>query len=1025
MIFKPFRQFVYSGDKWIFIVILTLIPKYGISKYFQDYPFEKSRITQKADSFLTIEYYDEAFDYYKKAITEYEASSNWNGIAYTYNKMGFSRIAKFDLSTGKELLDKSREIIRHHITVDNQIVADNCMYKGILYTRTNQKDSALLYHDKGINIKRKLYGNQSLTLAESYRFKAECLTYMESYSMGEKLNRTAMKMYEDLLPSDHFLLAKVYSSLSSVLRLEFDYENAVIYAEKSVDILEKANPGNINSYVISLIILGNTHNVFNRFHLSLRYYNKALQLIEGDQNVNQDYLLNIYLASTINYALSDNPEEALKFLHLYEEVFLDDAVELSGSDSAFLNDIYGLVYLSDKKYDLARKHAKRSVDQFTSYLGLKNPDLSAAYYTLGNIYVEVEEYDSALYYFQHSLVCLLDKFNNLEIYSNPHEVDNPNAFRQYDILYKKASSLQKRFFKNNIIKDLKVALSTYTLIDKLNDYSRNSRMADASLLVLNEYFSAEYEKGIDCAYLLYQETGDIDYLDTAFILMEKSKYMLLFKSLSLAEKTQSIDLPVNLKFIEDSLIAQYTNYQVMVGNEEGKDTINTELINELKDKVFLYKKALDDLKARIQEEYPSYAQIKYDSLFKTIRDFKAYCVKNNYLGIEYYWGETAIYLLFVNENEQSILKIERTDKLDNALEVVLNTLRNGFSFSNSTEDFLSYKQSAWILYRHLLKDVLADADINDLGIMIIPDGPLSQLPFEVLLTKETNIDYVDYKALDYLLKTYNTGYAYSVNLLLNDKRKKSEIKNRLLAFSYSSSNMITGNEGRSDDLMELPNTEIELNAIKEEIGLKRSLYYYDQNATESRFKNEAPEYSLIHLAVHGETDTANAINSRLIFKTGGDTQDDGNLYMHELYELDLSIAELAVLSACETGIGKSYVGEGVFSMARGFAYAGCPTIVMSLWRVKDRHTADLMSNFYRYLNKGQDVNKSLNMSKLDFIEGADEIKAHPSNWAAFVSIGESKVLVRNYNLFIYMLALVAFIVLIFIGWSYRRRIMSA
>jgi CHAT domain-containing protein len=1002
-----------------------LIPFSSIAKAFQEYSFEKSELTLKADSFLTLEFYNEAKNYYQKAHRSYQKISNWSGISYTNNKMGFIEIVNKDYEESKRLLQQSEEIINNHFPNANQIKADNYMYLGILFTRTLQKDSALLYHDKGINIKKKLYGDKSLTLAESYRFKAEYLTYMVSFSLGEKLYRTAIKMYEDLLPPDHLLLAKVYSSLSSVLRRQFDYENAVIYSEKAVEILGESNSGNINSYVIALIILGNTHNEFNRFHLSVEYYDKALQLIESEEIVSNSLLYYIYIGSAINYALNDNPVEAIKFLNLFEEEFLGDGVELESIDSAFINDTYGLVYLSDNRFDRAKQYVKKSIDQFITNLGKKGYDLSAAYYTLGSIYDEGEEYDSALYYYQFSLISLLDNFNNLNIYTNPRDVNNPNAFRQYDILYKKANSLRNRSFKYNNLEDLKVALNTYTLIDKLNDYSRNSRMADASLLVLNEYFSSEYEKGIDCAYLLFNETGNMDYLDTAFILMEKSKYMLLFKSLSLAEKTQSIDLPENLKFIEDSLIAQYTNYQVLVGNEESKDNKDPELIYELRDKIFKYKKALDDLKARIQVEYPSYAQIKYDSLFKTLPDFKAYCAKNNYLGIEYYWGESDIYLIFVTEMGQSMLKIERTDEFEYALGTVLKSLREGVSFANSKEDFLTYKESAWNLYKYLLQDVITDVGIRDLGILIVPDGPLSQLPFEVLLTQEADIDYVDYKALDYLLRKYNTGYAYSANLLLNDKRKKSEIKNRLLAFSYSGSNMITGNEGRSDDQIEIPNTEIELNAIKDEVGKRKSLYYYDQNATESRFKDEAPAYHLIHLAVHGETDTANAINSRLIFKTGGDSTEDGYLYMHELYELDLSRAELAVLSACETGIGKSYIGEGVFSMARGFAYAGCPTIVMSLWRVKDQYTADLMSYFYHYINKGQDVNKSLTKSKLDFIEYADEIKAHPSNWASFVSIGESEVLVESNNFLIYLLVLATFIVLAFTIWKYRRRIAQA
>jgi len=151
-----------------------------------------------------------------------------------------------------------------------------------------------------------------------------------------------------------------------------------------------------------------------------------------------------------------------------------------------------------------------------------------------------------------------------------------------------------------------------------------------------------------------------------------------------------------------------------------------------------------------------------------------------------------------------------------------------------------------------------------------------------------------------------------------------------------------------------------------------------------------------------------------------DTLEDGELYMHELFGLDLSNAELAVLSACETGIGKSYTGEGVFSMARGFAYAGCPSIVMSLWRVDDRFTAQLMKIFYRNLKNGENIVESLTKSKRLFISESGEIGAHPSNWAAFVTIGKNSVIVKKSYILYYLLSAVLFLIMFFILFRLKK-----
>src|SRR6185503_7446121 len=98
-------------------------------------------------------------------------------------------------------------------------------------------------------------------------------------------------------------------------------------------------------------------------------------------------------------------------------------------------------------------------------------------------------------------------------------------------------------------------------------------------------------------------------------------------------------------------------------------------------------------------------------------------------------------------------------------------------------------------------------------------------------------------------------------------------------------------------------------------------------------------------------------------------------------------ADLVVLSACETGLGKETKGEGLVGLTQAFLYAGTPSLAVSLWKVQDRSTADLMVRLYRHLNDPR-FNKAeaLRQAQLEMIRNGDF--AHPYYWAGFVLIGQ-------------------------------------
>ena len=136
----------------------------------------------------------------------------------------------------------------------------------------------------------------------------------------------------------------------------------------------------------------------------------------------------------------------------------------------------------------------------------------------------------------------------------------------------------------------------------------------------------------------------------------------------------------------------------------------------------------------------------------------------------------------------------------------------------------------------------------------------------------------------------------------------------------------------------------------------------------------------------------------------------------EILELPYS-PELTILSGCQTGVGKSYIGEGSLSFGRYFMKLGSPSIVTTLWEVDDKASKDVLSLFYTYLEAGEPKNIALHKAKLAYLSNLNEHQtANPINWAGYVLIGnydpielEKKWLLWGISIWCYLLATSIFI----------------
>lgn len=157
-----------------------------------------------------------------------------------------------------------------------------------------------------------------------------------------------------------------------------------------------------------------------------------------------------------------------------------------------------------------------------------------------------------------------------------------------------------------------------------------------------------------------------------------------------------------------------------------------------------------------------------------------------------------------------------------------------------------------------------------------------------------------------------------------------------------------------------------------------------KDATERVVRSEAANVDVLHLAAHAGADPQQPLFSRIVLYS--DDEDDGQLELHEIYDLRLDRSPLVVLSACDTQIGVHTGGDEIESLGRGFFFAGASTVVASLWEVDDEATAMLVTEFHRQITRGIPKAQALQYARAHV--AAQEAHRHPYFWSAFVLSGD-------------------------------------
>jgi len=818
--------------------------------------------------------------------------------------------------------------------------------------------------------------------------------------------------------------AEVLVNEAKEIRLRGQLDSAIIYLRKALTLYESSQ---LNEEIVATnVLLGDMHRRKAELPIALGYYQKALKL---HKNKSDETAAKIYNQIGIIYDLTEDNTKAIKF---YEES-LQIKKQVYGSNHKDIANAYnniGDCLVDLKQFDAARdnhlmslairKKLKDQIGLSVSYINVGNTyssegqyqkaleyhtkgleilnssekapatlttqfirQIAAQHYQLGN-------YNEALVNSQKAMQVLMPELSLTNLYANPNLANLRYKKHIFRTLFIKGKILYGQYQQDiNNVESLEQAYQTFVLTAELLDSIRNDFKTKDSKLLLLQKARAVYEAAIETALKLREIKDDAAYLNAAFYFAEKSKSTLLYASMKDEFAKSFAGIPKEVLHKEHILKEKIGKVEKLAIKFRKK--AQTKAVDSLETIIFDLKQEYYGFIDQLEKQYPAYYNLKYKLNTTSITEVQNQLVGNNEVLAEYFVGEENIYIFVIQPEKAEVHYFLKPYDFEANVLSFLQSIRDlNFIQNQPQRAFQQYASNAWYFYEALIAPLYNETDsINRL--IVVPDGMLGYISFDALISDPTDIPIPEYRTLPYLVYDMDISYGYSCTLLLENRQKQQNRRvhytTPCAAFAPSIKHTLgykpSSPRAEAQILPALPASENELKAISE---LLSGEFFYGKDATETQFRNWASQSQILHLAMHTLINDEAPLQSHLVFTNTPADNHDGYLYAFELYNMQLS-AQLAVLSACETGSGRLQQGEGIMSLSRAFMYAGCESIVMSLWRADDIATANIITKFYEELTQGQPKDKALSNAKRTYLEGHDPDYSHPYYWSGFVHIG--------------------------------------
>ena len=811
---------------------------------------------------------------------------------------------------------------------------------------------------------------------------------VDNFRQAVAVRSYQVRLSDSLHYEDYLYTGDIYYLTSMIDSAEYYYQQAEKLTRKYPTI--KKQDKLYNSMGVYYFSLGNYSQASNYFRKSFQVASANamrdqfdLHFIKSNIAISEEKLGNYTEAIDLFKSLEQTQADVYTTFHNVGLAF----EELEQYDSAIfymkkalhnrklrvrnitLNSL-GSVSVRLNKLNDAQCYFNASLALNDSLFTTKNVILANAYRGLGEVSSARLDYDSALHYYQKSLVVLSYNFSSQNVYINPTDFVNSISPKYlFSVLAKKAAAWRQYYQQDQDPTKLNHSLTTYQLAIRVAQHIQKTYDNDEAKLFLVNKVAPVYEEAIATAVQLHELTDDPRYVAQAFQFSEASKAAVLTESLRDVKIKSSDQVSDSLVQDEHRIKQQITALRLKL--VESHDSAQNERYRQqLIDQEIALARTIKYLQ---KDEH--YYQRKYQPDSLDIAALQKSLLTDDEALLEYFVGQKELYVFALRRGDLRVASVTRTAELDSALQ---RTQRHLYHYrAGQGEDAVSLAT----LYRYLITP-MADAVADARKLIIVPDGPLHYLPFDLLSA--------DGQRANYLLHTHTLHYGYSASLLRQaiDERRGYPTEAVLAMAPFTGGE--TGNV-RSQGFSLLRDSQAEVESVGGSI-------YTEGQATKRRFLRVAGSYNVLHLATHATVNAEDPSQSFIAFyPQQRDSVANYRLYTHELYNMRLDSVKLVILSACEAGNGQLVRGEGVMSLARAFAYAGCPNTVTTLWKADDRSSAQLTAQLHHYLKQGWEKDEALRQAKLDYL---NDPTVHPAQkapyyWANFVFIGDPAPIYDN------------------------------
>jgi tetratricopeptide (TPR) repeat protein len=692
---------------------------------------------------------------FRKAGAIYGREKNWTCVVRCLNGLGENYIGMMEYDKAQAVFDSALETARERLNAGHPETAASLLGMGRIRFELDDFDQALEYYRNALT----LAGGRALLLAKAHQRIGEVFIAKTHYTPAMEHFNASLAILRNRFGEIHPEIASVYLQMGNVYKSQHDWDQTLLVVNQAL---------NINRH-----FFGESHPEIGRAYEILG----CMSLFKGDCEIALHYQ-KLALTTYLRTMSEDHPSVAGVYYQMSN------------------------IYWTLGKFDSSLHYARKCLA-----LCAKNPErnplrMAQAYYRIGHVMGQTGKLDEALYYFRKSLSIRLQRldphstwvaetyksigyingrkgnfykaleyyqksitstdfnFNGDDIYTNPTVDDSWTDFSLLPLMALKAGIFEKLYHqKGRSKRDMEAALTTYEVATQLMDHLRCAYPSEEFRLNLGSDYKYIYGRGIEAALELYRVTGDERFKEKAFLFSEKSKASALLQSLLDDRAMRFSGIPGALLEKEKTLQIDSKDCEKDIWDEQEKGAEgDSRRLGQLQNRRFALKREFDALMVRFEKEYPEYYSLKYRKHSISVKELREKLLRPDDALVEYFIGECFVYAFTVTPSRFEVTRIPN----DASLEKRVKGVREGLV----SMDYDRYTEDAFWVYRTLIRPV--EPWIRRRNLILIPDGILGSIPFEILLTRKADGPKKDYRRLAYMIGDYLITYHYSSMIFLEN-----------------------------------------------------------------------------------------------------------------------------------------------------------------------------------------------------------------------------------------------------------------